>query len=68
MNSILTLIGFFKDHGKSVAEDWKKSNWYVNGSDATKSLVDKISDGSIPLSVGTLKALNDTLQNSKKFK
>ena len=58
---------FFKDHGKSVADDWKKSNWYVNGNEATKSLVDKMADGSIPLSVGTLKALNDTVQNSNNL-
>lgn len=58
---------FYKENGANIASEWKKSNWYLMGSDATKKLVDSIASGSIGLSVGTLKALTDTIEQSNKM-
>lgn len=55
------LAGF----GKAMAEKWKSSDWYKNLSEDTKATIDSIADGTLPLSVGGMAALMDTIKSQK---
>ena len=52
-------------YGKAMAEKWKASDWYKNLSEDTKSTIDAIADGTLPLTVGGMAALMDTIKSQK---
>lgn len=43
--------------GQTMAMDWQKQDWYKSLPSGTKMVIDQIADGSVPLSIGSLRAL-----------
>lgn len=52
-------------YGKAMAEKWKNSKWFEGLSPDSKETINAIADGTLPLSVGGMAALMDTIKSQK---
>lgn len=55
------------DAGRVMAEKWQSTPWYNALGPDTKATIDSIADGSLPLSVGGLKALEGVIDAQKNL-
>lgn len=55
------------DFGKGMAEKWQATDWYNHLAPDTKSTIDAIAAGEIPLSVGAMHALRDVISAQKEL-
>lgn len=53
--------------GKAMAQKWKNSEWFDSLAPDTKDTINSIADGSVPLSVGAMRALNSAIQSQKNL-
>ena len=54
-----------KSMGEVMANKWKSSDWYKKLAPDTKATVDAIADGSLPLTVGAVRALDKVIKAQK---
>ena len=53
--------------GMVMAEKWQKSPWYKSLAPDTKATIDSIADGTLPLSIGGLNAIEKTIATQKNL-
>lgn len=53
--------------GMVMAQKWQKEKWYSNLLPDTRATIDGIADGSIPLSVGAMNAINKAIDVQKNL-